>query len=764
MARGRQGGRRRSRGGKPGKRTTLNEFSLFATIYHYRTWFTIVLVIIIAAAGFVLRMQPALRYGYELHANDPWIMYWMNKQLAENGPLYWYQLGNDNPATRVFWYPWGRDFTHTEYPLSSMLFAVTYPLASALGLSIKEYSVVEPALAGFFIVITGYLLVRRIAGELPGLLAAFLLAFVPGVVERTIAGFIEKQGLAMPLVLLHMYFLVGLVRSPNRRDALLASVFLGLIAWTWGGWQGIMAFTAITIGLLPLVKPVDRDLLRFTTLMAVAAFAIGFASPSITARVYVIGAGGMLLASPLALAVAHLLYEGRILGRLVERYGVPRIYLGIASVLGVLGVVLLASGVLGFSARVLAFLGQAFQDPLVASVSEHQILPPQYSFNKTGVPWILTLFTVILTLLTARRKPELLVVMVPGVVSLYLAFRSAYMMQTTATLLSVAGAVSVMVIARYLAKSAGVAEDSGGRFDSMGFSLATVGVIVVFALAAAHIGSSIGLAGATIPTIKAGGIGLTVENYAWVYTLDFLKNQTPPGSLAVAWWDYGYWISVGGERASVADGATMNSTQIRLLAKALTARDEAETLDIIFNKFMAPPDKTYIIVFDVFRSVRFDNNTWITGPYVSIPSGTVGLADIPKSIWMLRIGGRLNLTQFEPYFVPRVINLGPNQQFVVSSPDWLNPQVGETMIYRMFIKGVESLGSTWTGGCSDLSGNHVFVDWTTLQLTNVTFVTAPPLDNIEPYKTIVDCLVDTPQEKLYVAVFVFKATPQVGEA
>ena len=182
----------------------------------------------------------------------------------------------------------------------------------------------------------------------------------------------------------------------------------------------------------------------------------------------------------------------------------------------------------------------------------------------------------------------------------------------------------------------------------------------------------------------------------------------------------------------------------------------------MFDKFKAPANDTYILVFDVFRSLRIGNATWITGPYVSVTSGTVGLADIPKSVWMLRIGGRLNLTEFQPYFVPRVIAAGPNQQFVVTTPNWTDDRVTSTMIYRLLVHGVESIGTTWTGGCTDLDGQHFFVDWTTLQATNITMITAPPLENIKPYKTIVDCIADLPNEKLYVAVFLFKATPPTG--
>ena len=42
----------------------------------------------------------------------------------------------------------------------------------------------------------------------------------------------------------------------------------------------------------------------------------------------------------------------------------------------------------------------------------------------------------------------------------------------------------------------------------------------------------------------------------WLDSMEWIKNNTPKDAVVAAWWDYGYWISTMGERASLADNST----------------------------------------------------------------------------------------------------------------------------------------------------------------------------------------------------------------
>jgi hypothetical protein len=65
-----------------------------------------------------------------------------------------------------------------------------------------------------------------------------------------------------------------------------------------------------------------------------------------------------------------------------------------------------------------------------------------------------------------------------------------------------------------------------------------------------------------------------VETFAW------MRTHTPPGSIIISWWDYGYWIRVAGNRSSVADNGTINKTQIAWIGRLMMERNPLEALRI----------------------------------------------------------------------------------------------------------------------------------------------------------------------------------------
>ncbi len=726
-------------------------------IYSLRKYFSLVIVIVIALLAVYVRMLPAFKYGFELHANDPWIEYWLTDYLVKHGLSSWFSLTPANPDTHLFWYPWGRDFVHDEYPLAVIIAAATYPIGHALGMSVKQWLVIEPPIFGFLMVISAYLLAREIAGELAGIIAALFAGFTPGAVQRTIAGFVEKEGIALPFILLSLYFVVRLLKHGKLRDAVAGGVLAGLVAWTWGGYQALCAVLAIIAAFYPLVARVGLKVMRGFTVLLAVDFIVSAACPAVRLKYFATGAGLLLIGGVAALIVAWFLWKLEERGSRILVLTPRQTYIALIIIAGVAGLTLMYTGKLSFSGRVLAFLGKHFEDPLVASVSEHQILPARAVFRETGGPFILSIVYLGYALMRVRKESWHIALMVPVVLMLYSAFSAAYLMQSVATILAVGAGAAMAPIARLMHKSL-----KEGRYGVDTLSLATsiVCLLFVVVVAAAHAKVAVAVAESNIPTIKAGGLDLAVENRAWEYALGVLRNETSPNSVVIAWWDYGYWISVGAHRATVADGATCNSTQIRLLAKALTAQNETEAVDIIFSKFKAPPNDTYLVIFDIFRSASSGiKGLWLTGPLPSPYTGTVGMGDIPKSIWMLRIGGRIGLHEYKPYFTVRMIPFRGGQ-VPVSTPDWENPIVQNTLIYRLFVLGVSNLGRTVVGNYDDLANTtHLFTDWTSYAAGNLTTISLAPYKHFIPYKTAVDMVFSSENEKVFVAVFIFKVVP-----
>ena len=129
----------------------------------------------------------------------------------------------------------------------------------------------------------------------------------------------------------------------------------------------------------------------------------------------------------------------------------------------------------------------------------------------------------------------------------------------------------------------------------------------------------------TPPTILTGGASFAHPTNDWLDALSWIKNSTPPDSIIASWWDYGYWISTVGERASLADNGTLDSDRIEKLADMfIRSPDEAWQ---ILQELQAD----YILVFVAGQLLPSDSPT----PLYTLQNG----GDESKKQWFMRIGG-----------------------------------------------------------------------------------------------------------------------------
>jgi len=713
---------------------------------------TLVAFLAILSLGVYVRLQPALRNDFELQGDDSWEVYWVTNYLVEHGISSWFRLDRSNPDTHIFWYPWGQDFKHADYPLIHMFNAATYPIARALGLSVKQWVAVTPALFGGLMVASGFLLARRLAGDIPALLSAAFLAFAPGALERTVSTFAEKQGLGISLLLLALYFTDRALEKKSLVEAAVAGALLGLLGWSWGGYQAIY----LILGVVFVVAPVFH---RYTLKEGLAVFSVTALSALIAVLNTTVpladlyrGASGVLLASGLMTLLASALYDGKIKAGFAAPERARLIYAGLLVAAAIAGLVLTLNGYLAVSGRALSFLTGRETSPLGASVAEHQPQSLSEAARKTGVALVLSIVYVPIGLIYGRKRPLHLFLSLSVVIGIVVMLNAAYLTQLSSSLLAVGAGLSLWPLA-----SRSLSRDGRLRLGN-NYALALIAVAALSLLAfAPTLKLGVAYAASLTPSPKTGMVGISVENRAWYYALDYIRDQLPEGSVVIAWWDYGYIISAYTGKATVADGMTNNGTQIELLARALTAADENETLKIVFEDFKAPRDRTYLLIFDIFQSVKLGENqtSWYTGPLINPYTGTQGMGDIPKSIWMLRIAGRLGLHEASPYFAVRQIRYATGQVVPIIGPDWGNENVSSVMIYRLFISGVQSLNET-SSGPIDLSGEHYFVDPIDFYTGVPAPVTVAPPEHIKPLRVFVDPVYDSPTNKVYVAVFLFK--------
>ncbi|WP_440059761.1 peptide permease [Thermogladius sp. 4427co] len=694
------------------------------------------LLALIIALGLYIRALPGINYGLELYEADPFVVYWQAKYIYEHGILSWYTLTQSNPATHIFWYPWGRDFVHSEYPALPMWEAVSYHLVKYTGISFKDWCVLQPLLFAFLTMIFIYLTAVEVTGgnKVAGLLAASFYAFVPAATGRTIIGFSTKYGIGIMFATLFFYLYTIFYKSYRKHGLgvksiillVLAAVSLGLLGWSWGGFiYALGGFVAYLI-LLPLFSPKEatpRFLLSNIGLLALA-LAVVTGSPAITSILQLnpfkpTGLGVLAFAStiiPLAFSVQyHSLSKLGFRKPVIRQAG----YLGVLILIVIAGVVLIYTGRLEIAGRFAWILGlrQIASNPIFESVEEHQ--PALSTMGISGIlrswgtysDWLFFVSPFILAVvgslyLIYKGSAEKILLSVAFLLAAYAYMNAAYMEVTAATTgLTIAG-VFAGVIVSWMIPPESVYEKTKRKVvvrktSSEAFIASFLITIFLVANTGLVAYSTYSQMNNVVPSIKAGYTSLPYWTNAWYKAIDAIKNTTPD-SIIVAWWDYGYPISVLGHRATVADGSTINTTQIGILGLILTASNISEALELL-RLLDTPANKTYLLVFDSFLFRPTGNNSYDVTPI--IPGVMVGIDDIPKSIWMLRIGDSVvdylgsigvNVTHrsvgdaFYLYMFQNSFAISPRFDDLSNAP----------LIYKMLVDGILYLGREWGANIS----------------------------------------------------------------
>jgi dolichyl-diphosphooligosaccharide--protein glycosyltransferase len=122
-----------------------------------------------------------------------------------------------------------------------------------------------------------------------------------------------------------------------------------------------------------------------------------------------------------------------------------------------------------------------------------------------------------------------------------------------------------------------------------------------------------------------GGSAYGVATNDWLDALDWIKNNTPKDAVVAAWWDYGYWISTMGERASLADNSTLIDHIIENIAR--TFLDTPDDAWNSLNKMQAD----YVLIFVAGEKLNLNLPT----SFYTLNGG----GDESKKPWFMKIAG-----------------------------------------------------------------------------------------------------------------------------
>ncbi|MEM4692183.1 MAG: STT3 domain-containing protein [Sulfolobales archaeon] len=663
-------------------------------------------------------------YGPTLYELDPFQEYFVASVLLERGLDYITYLNHYNNLTHIFWYPWGRDFTHSVY-IGLPLFAIgTYHVARLFnpGMTFYEWMVYLPPIFFVISVVGVYLTVRELSSDLPAGIASLTYSLMFN--SRQLAGFTVKYSIGLAFLSIAIFFHIRAWKRRDYLNASLAGLALGLAALGWAGYNVVFAAMVAHIVLLPLMRQPNVKDLTLWIIEYAPLFIFQLLAPTYGIRYVVRSVGVLGPASILLLTLGYLVYKLRVsrfstyLGILAER---PKLtYFTVLIVTGLLGMYATVGGRLALAGKALAAVGLGtLTHVLVETVAEYQPAGAQDVIVSLGAAivyatistiylflsslirkrdskygWyvlVLSLILIVAALIYGRQGLPLSQFVVSAAIGAGLlgaaigsGLKDEYFFLVALFAFSIVGTINISYFNYLLATAATILvgyivyvliSSAVSRRSGLLTKLVSVVIVSVYVVSVVFQGFTVWVRAynAQLPTIVEASLGLNVEAPVWIDGLKWIRENTPTDSVIVSWWDYGYWISVVGQRASVADGATINATQIEILADALTSTEEA-ALDMFVKHFRIRPERLYVAAYEVFV-VDVSTNSFYPGPLIL--GGSILGADAAKGIAAIyKIANKT-----PPVYVYR----DPNAGIVVGLPDWVSENLTSTLLYKVLI-------------------------------------------------------------------------------
>jgi dolichyl-diphosphooligosaccharide---protein glycosyltransferase len=645
-----------------------------------RSMMTGMLLVSVFVIAILMRMFPA-KYGFFLNEFDPYYDYKAANFIVTSFDQSWAAGGFGFPGLMHYfswtdytvWFPEGRAVAATSQDGLQFAGALSYIfLRNVFGmpLSLYDYLVLFPVFIGSLTAITFYLLVKRIAGEVGGLFAALMIAVSPPLIERGNLGWFKSEPLCIFLFACAGYIFLTLLDSPmTNRQRIFRAVFAGLLAGyantAWGGGLYFTVAFAFFFVIMPFLN-FDVPNLSVVALLFTAGDIFGsaiFPRPGI--GIVTNPAGFALIGGTVFLVVGQWM---RTWVKPAEyRWTMVKVMLGFGLVaLAVLSFGLLSSVSRRYLATLLPWTKSG--DPLVESVAE-QVFPTGGEYFSS---YLILLFLGIFGAYVAfkRKSPAIGFALVLGLSSLYISAAFSRLLVYSSIALAILGGIGFAEVLFAILKPSGptlVKKKAVYSSQSEMRAVYSIALIALLAFPASifWIPNPVPCTGSSIlcdqspadygVTITNGGTVFSHSDISdWLQALDWIHDSTPTNSVIIAWWDYGYWINVMGNRTVVADNATLNETRIAEIGQMFFS-NSTQGAKIALGMGHGQP--TYVALFLTGSEVSIGGTSYYV---LQLPAGnsfTPGGGDESKKQWFIRIAG-LNESEFL-YPQPDDFNLTP---------------------------------------------------------------------------------------------------------
>ena len=572
---------------------------------------------LLIALNIYVRLMPA-NYGFYLNEFDPYYHYYVTNVVYQDITKYGLSGISKyfHTIDKNFWYPWGRNLAATSPSGLYFLVAILYILVKALGIRITLYQFVAilPIFLGVLISIPAYFISLKITGnKFVGLLGVLLLSSAPGLLIRTDFGWYKGTPFAfffMPLALMFLLYSFEFNKSALSVKVAIYSLIAGLLVGyaqsMWGGVENLNGVIALAFLFAPLyLKPSSGSYISLQTLINMVLYTLGaevaaiYPDPGFS---WVYSPTMLLLYLALLVNVLYFLNERL---KIVSRTAFFGILLAVM-VAGIVGVAYFLPHLINL--RYLSALNPLLRSKpsVVSTVAEQLPISGLETLFTYGISALLALIAGYF--LIKRRTIASFAIALFLLWSFYVGTSFGELMDFMGLAIVLGAPIGLYYVVSQIKPEV---QEKKAKKKPTGYDFKYERVAVAVVL--------IGLSAFPVyGWVQQNRVPVTIVNSAtiinapvpaWIDALKWMSNASnmPPHSVVIAWWDYGYWITVLGNQTTVIDNATLNGTQIGLVAKMFLSpvNESIKILNELHGK--------YVVVFATGA-----NAGMITGdPYLS---------------------------------------------------------------------------------------------------------------------------------------------------
>nr|CAD7413845.1 unnamed protein product [Timema poppensis] len=533
-----------------------------------------------AILSFATRLFSVLRFESVIHEFDPYFNYRTTKFLTEEG-FYNFHNWFDDRA----WYPLGRIIGGTIYPGLMVTSAVLYHLAWLINVTIDIRNVcvfLAPFFSSLTTIIT-YLLTKELRDSASGLVAAAMIAIVPGYISRSVAGSYDNEGIAIFCMLLTYYMWIKAVKTGTIFWATLAALAYFYMVSSWGGY--VFLINLIPLHVLTLMATgrfSHRIYVAYSTLYCVGTVLsmqisfVGFQPVQSSEHMLALGVFGLCqlhsfvdyLRSRMSKEDFDTLFQAMVVGTAV-----------ISAVVG--GALTLTGKISPWTGRFYSLLDPSYAKnhiPIIASVSEHQ--PTSWSSFYFDLQILVFLFPAGLYFCFSKLSDANIFLVLYGVTSIYFAGVMVRLMLVLAPVMCILSGIAVSAMLSTYMKQVDppkTVDKKAKKFESNYVMKSEIATLFVGVMCFLLVSYTFHCTWVTSEAYSSPSIVLSARSHdgSRIIFDDFreayywLRMNTPEDARVMSWWDYGYQITAMANRTILVDNNTWNNTHISHINKFL---------------------------------------------------------------------------------------------------------------------------------------------------------------------------------------------------